>query len=183
MKFNIKGVVGITIINVIMFVITLGGFLFSDSLGNFWVYTFVNHEYYRLFTCMFVHAGISHLVCNTIALFQYGILVENAYGTKKFILFYILCGLGASVGSALINMILGRSVISVGASGAICGLLGIIIADLKGSKKGKVINILCGLVPLFIIGISSGVDNIAHFSGVFTGYIIGRIFKSKYEKY
>ena len=183
MKFKIKGVLIITIINIIVFVLTLGGLAFSDILGNYWAYTFLNHEYYRLFTCMFVHAGFSHIICNTITLWQYGILVENAYGTRKFILLYILSGLGASLGSAGINMIFNRAIISVGASGAICGLLGIIIADLKGNKKGKFINILCGLVPLFIIGITPGVDNIAHFSGVFAGYIVGRIFKSKYEKY
>lgn len=182
MKIKVKGILGITSVNIVIFVLTLGGLVFGNFLGNFWGYTFLNHEYYRLFTCIFVHSGITHLICNTIALFQYGIIVENAYGTRKFVFLYILSGIGASLGSAFINMIFQRNIISVGASGAICGLLGIIVADLKGSKKGKIINVICGLVPLIIIGISPGVDNIAHFSGFLMGFILGRIFKSKYEK-
>ena len=178
-NFNLKGTYFLIIVNVVVFVISFGGNILTDSFGNYYGYIFFNHEWYRLFSCMFLHAGISHLVCNMIALLEYGFIVENTYGTCRFLELYILSGLGASFISALFNMVLSRDIISVGASGAICGLLGVVLADIKGDKKGKLINIIIGVVPLFIIGISPGIDNFAHFGGVFIGYILGRIFRKK----
>lgn len=176
-----KATLGLIVINIIIFVITLGGNLFVENLGNFWGYTFSNGEWWRLVTSMFVHGGLSHIACNTMTLLQLGPPVETTYGSFKFVLLYILCGLGGGIGSAGINMLLNRSIISVGASGAICGLLGLIAADIKGKKKGLIINVIVALIPILYIGIGVGnVDNLAHFAGFLSGYILGRLFSPKW---
>ena len=170
-----KTTISIITVNIICFILTLGGNIFLDKFGNTWSSTFFNHEYYRLFTCIFLHAGFSHIICNTISLLQSGILVESIYGRKVFIFTYIFSGIFASFCSAFINMLLGRNILSVGASGAICGLLGLFLADFKGDKESKLKNLIIILLPIIIIGFTAGVDNIAHFGGVLGGFIIGRI--------
>mgnify|MGYP000989394012 FL=1 len=76
-------------------------------------------EYYRLVTCMFLHGGIVHLGFNMYALYSIGPLVENVFGRKKFILIYFISGILSSLMSYTFS-----SGISIGASGAIFGLLG-----------------------------------------------------------
>lgn len=73
----------------------------------------------NLFTHMFVHAGIGHLAFNMITLWMFGTRVERAWNTKSFIIFYLWCGLGG----ALLHILVERSGILVGASGAITGVL------------------------------------------------------------
>lgn len=81
-------------------------------------------EPWRLFTCMFVHAGIVHLGCNMWALRSLGPPVEMLFGRARFALMYVLAGLGGSVASCLWN----PAGVSVGASGAIFGLPGALMA-------------------------------------------------------
>lgn len=176
---KIKSTKTILIINFIIFIVTFGGNFFIEFLGNAWPYTLQSYQYWRLLTCIFVHFGLSHIICNSISLLQLGILIESIYGSKKFALIYLICGLGSSFCSAFINMIFQRNVISAGASGAICGLIGLLLSDIKGNKKGKLINIIICIIPIVIIGFTPGVDNIAHFSGVFIGFLIGRIIHKK----
>lgn len=82
-------------------------------------YTFAG-EYWRLFTCLFVHIGIQHLVYNMVSLLSFGITTESLFGWRKFLLLYFISGLGGSVFSALFN----AGAVCCGASGAILGLYG-----------------------------------------------------------
>ena len=172
-----KATMSIIIFNFIVFAITLGGNLFVNVLGNAFDYTFGHWQLWRLLTCMFVHSGISHILCNTISLIQLGTVVESIYGKENFYFIYFVSGIGASICSALINGLLGFNIISIGASGAICGLLGFIFGSLKGNVKNKLISFIFAIAPMIIVGISGGnVDNIAHFGGIATGFLIGRLF-------
>ena len=80
-------------------------------------------QYYRLITCMFLHAGIMHIVLNMYSLFIIGPRVEDFFGRWKYILIYLLSGISAS----LLSVGLNGNVISVGASGAIFGLFGALV--------------------------------------------------------
>lgn len=176
-KKKFSGVLIICIINLIMFIITFGGNIFVDFLGNYYEYTLKHFQLWRLFTCIFIHGGIIHLICNTISLLQLGILIESKYGRQNFLFIYILSGIGASIMSAMINMIFSRDIISIGASGAICGLLGFLFGKLKGNIKNSIISLFFIIIPFIIVGISGGnVDNIAHFGGIISGFLIGRLF-------
>lgn len=138
-------------------------------------------EIYRLITSTFLHGGIMHILFNMSALNIIGKEVEYIYGSKKYILIYILSALSGSLFSYLFN----PNSVSVGASGAIFGLLGaMLVFGLKEKNKiGKqyVKNILETLAINVIIGITiSNIDNYAHLGGLIMGAISALIlFKSK----
>lgn len=129
-------------------------------------------EIYRLITSTFLHGGIMHILFNMSALNIIGKEVEYIYGSKKYILIYILSALSGSLFSYLFN----PNSVSVGASGAIFGLLGaMLVFGLKEKNKiGKqyVKNILETLAINVIIGITiSNIDNYAHLGGLIMGAI------------
>ncbi|MPM14614.1 Rhomboid protease GlpG [bioreactor metagenome] len=138
-------------------------------------------EIYRLITSTFLHGGIMHILFNMSALNIIGKEVEYIYGSKKYILIYILSALSGSLFSYLFN----PNSVSVGASGAIFGLLGaMLVFGLKEKNKiGKqyVKNILETLAINVIIGITiSNIDNYAHLGGLIMGALSALIlFKSK----
>ena len=88
-------------------------------------------EYYRFFTCMFLHAGLLHLASNSIYLYYFGVRAERLLGTGKFLVLYLVSGLCGGVFSVLFS---GNAGVSIGASGAIYGLLGAMLLLTK--KRG-----------------------------------------------
>ncbi|GLB32108.1 hypothetical protein LAD12857_40310 [Lacrimispora amygdalina] len=137
-------------------------------------------EYYRLFTSVFMHFGINHIMNNMLILFILGDNLERALGHIKYLVFYLICGVGANVVSMIVNLSRYRSVVSAGASGAIFGVIGGLlyaVAVNRGqledlSTRQLVVVILCSLYFGFT---STGVDNAAHVAGLITGVIMGVI--------
>lgn len=168
---------------VVMFLITCvlnGDFVdISPSLlvrigGNLGMYT-KNGEYYRLFTCMFLHAGILHIACNMYSLYVIGPQIESFYGKYKFLFIYIVSGICGSILSLAFSP---GNVVSVGASGAIFGLLGSILyfgyhyrVYLGNVLKSQIVPII--VLNLLIGFMASGIDNFAHIGG-----LIGGVFTS-----
>ncbi len=74
---------------------------------------------WQLFTYMFMHGGWDHLFFNMFALWMFGNTMENYWGTRRFVFYYLICGIGAG----LVNLLVPGWGITVGASGAIYGLL------------------------------------------------------------
>jgi len=134
-------------------------------------------EWWRLFTSMFLHAGIMHLILNISGLIIAAIFVEPLLGRKNFFILYILSGLCGSLASIWWY----PNTISVGASGAIFGLFGAILGLLltkafpEGSKKGifTMFGIYVGINLIW--GLTGGIDNAAHIGGLFSGALIGII--------
>lgn len=83
-------------------------------------------QLWRLFTCMFLHAGILHLVVNLFSLYNLGNLIERIFGSAKFTLIYLSSGLWGSIASTIFAPET-AAVVSVGASGAIFGIAGAIL--------------------------------------------------------
>ncbi len=141
----------------------------------------INHgQYYRLITAAFLHGGILHIFFNMSALNIIGREVENVYGGKKFLIIYLLSALGGNVFSYLFK----PNSISVGASGAIFGLLGAMlvfgIKERKKIGKGYVKNILETIGLNVIIGITiPNIDNFAHMGGLLIGALISFIVFNK----
>lgn len=79
----------------------------------------------QFFTYMFLHAGIGHIFANMLGLYFMGPILESTIGDKKFIMLYIICGLGAAITQVFITTVLMDSVMvpMVGASGAVVGIL------------------------------------------------------------
>src|SRR2546423_9031623 len=139
-------------------------------------------EYYRLWTVTLVHdpTNLLHLGFNMYALFIAGPLVEQLYGSALFLLFYLLCAAAGSVAS----FVFGPDVPSVGASGAIFGLFGILMSASRThhpvlDRRGRA---LVGQIGTLIIinlafgFIVPGIDNSAHIGGLLAGLWLGFIF-------
>jgi membrane associated rhomboid family serine protease len=95
-----------------------------------------------LFTCMFLHGGWMHIIGNMLFLWIFGGNVEDRFGALPYLLFYVVCGLGSGISQVMFSW--GSKIPSIGASGAISGVLGAYIVFFPGSR-------ILTLVPLFII--------------------------------
>ena len=82
--------------------------------------------YFTLISSMFMHGGIAHIAGNMLYLWIFGDNIENAFGHKRYLLFYLLCGIIASLSHVFATKLLGQNLLipSLGASGAISGVLG-----------------------------------------------------------
>ena len=131
-------------------------------------------QYYRLFTAMFYHGGIIHLLLNCYSLYVVGTQMESFLGKVKFLLIYLISGLTGS----LCSMAFLGNATSVGASGAIFGLLGSMLyfgyhyrVYLGNVMKSQIIplialNLAIGFMP------NSGIDNAAHIGGLVGGALM-----------
>jgi rhomboid protease GluP len=135
-----------------------------------------NGEWWRLFTCLFVHGGFMHLFMNIFGLVISGILIETMLGSKRYALLYLLSGMFASLTSLWWH----DQIVSVGASGAIFGLFGALLGILMFYRGAdfKVRRGLLTFAGLFIglnlvFGLSGGIDNAAHIGGLLCGVILG----------
>ncbi|MBO8160370.1 MAG: rhomboid family intramembrane serine protease [Thermosipho sp. (in: Bacteria)] len=134
-------------------------------------------QWYRLITSMFVHGGFIHLIFNMYALFYLGRIVESVYGTDKFLSYYFLSGL---VGNLATQIFYYKS-LSVGASGAIFGLVGVLFAAGFRKDTPYVLKPITGTVflPMILINIILGlmpgtnINNAAHIGGFLTGMLLG----------
>lgn len=142
-----------------------------------WYAVFELGEYYRLFTCMFVHFGMEHLISNMLMLAVLGSSLEPKMGSLQFLITYIVSGLCASLGSCLWYRYLGESVVSAGASGAIFGILGamVVLVILNRDRMDRVfINRVVIIAVLLIVDgfFSEEVDYTAHLAGMIAGSVI-----------
>ena len=90
-------------------------------------YVVEGHQYYRIFTCLFLHFGIEHLLNNMVLLGALGWNLELETGRIKFLIIYFISGLGGNLLSLWMNMSTDKMVVSAGASGAIFGLMGALL--------------------------------------------------------
>ena len=132
-------------------------------------------QYYRLLTGIFLHGGFLHLFLNCYSLYVLGSQIENFFGKVKFIIVYLFSGL---IGS-LFSMTFNPSAGSIGASGAIFGLMGALLyfGYYYRVYLGNVVK--SQILPLILINLSfgfltQGVDNSAHIGGLIGGIIISR---------
>lgn len=134
------------------------------------------HQYYRLFTSMFLHFGINHLLNNMVLLGALGWNLEFEIGRVRFLIIYIIAGLGGNLLSLGMNMRVNQIVVSAGASGAIFGLMGALlwVAIRNHGQIGRMTKrgILFMVILSLYFGItSSGVDNAAHIGGLICGFL------------
>lgn len=135
------------------------------------------HEYYRLFTSMFLHFGIQHLMNNMLVLFVIGQRLEPIIGKIRMVLIYILSGIGANIFSLYFEMKESEMAVSAGASGAVFAVMGAMLYIIV-RHKGRVadlsirqMTIMLGF-SLYFGFTSSGVDNMAHIGGMVAGFLL-----------
>ena len=142
-----------------------------------------NFTVWQLVTYMFLHGGPWHLIFNMLVLWMFGVQLERDWGTRRFLKYYFVCGIGAGLCDVLLHAALGDwGSRTIGASGAIFGLLlafGVlypnqtILMDFLFPIKAKYFVMIYAAVELYlcIANDNNGVSSIAHLGGMVTGFI------------
>ncbi|KAM0948292.1 putative peptidase S54, rhomboid, Rhomboid-like superfamily [Dioscorea sansibarensis] len=148
----------------------MGGLYFSNVVKR--------RQGWRLITCIWLHAGVVHILANMLSLLFIGIRLEQEFGFVRIGLLYLISGLGGSVMSALFL----QGSISVGASGALFGLLGAMLSELITNwtiyvnKFAALFTLVFIIVVNLAVGILPHVDNFAHIGGFISGLLLGFVF-------
>ena len=140
----------------------------------------VQKEYWRLLTSVFLHSGLYHLGSNLIAQVFLGNAVERNLGHIKYLFLYIVSGVGGNIISVLYDRAQGVDTYSVGASGAVFGVMGaLIVLIIKGRKKlrtGSSMLVRAGFAVFYAVyaGFRTPyTDNAAHLGGLAFGIALG----------
>ncbi|KAI3812964.1 hypothetical protein L1987_17677 [Smallanthus sonchifolius] len=134
-----------------------------------------DHQAWRLVSCIFLHAGVVHLLANMLSLIFIGIRLEQQFGFVRVGILYMLAGIGGSILSALFI----TNNISVGASGALFGLLGAMLSELLtnwtiyANKTAALFTLVIIILVNLAVGMLPHVDNFAHIGGFLTGFFLG----------
>jgi rhomboid protease GluP len=140
---------------------------------------FYQHEWWRLVTAMFLHGGLLHIGFNMMSLLQLGPALEELYGSPRYLFLYVVTGaLGFLVSVWTLHF-------SLGASGALLGLVGAMLA--VTTKRGGAFmrdlrsRLITSVVILFAIGFwgGLGIDNYAHMGGFAAGFLFGKIYADR----
>jgi len=150
-------------------------------------------DFLTVFTAMFMHAGWLHLLGNMLYLWIFGDNVEDSFGSSRFVIFYLLCGIGATLAQVAVDP---RSNIpNLGASGAIAGVLASYLVMFPNTRVRVLLGYLVIPMPALIVigfwfvlqllsvgsitsaGQTGGVAYMAHIGGFVTGLILTSVFR------
>ncbi|XP_020592673.1 RHOMBOID-like protein 5 isoform X2 [Phalaenopsis equestris] len=148
-----------------------------DTLGALDYKKIVSGEPWRLISCIWLHGGVIHLLVNMLSLLFIGIRQEQEFGFWKVGTLYIISGIGGSLMSSLSI----HNKISVGASGALFGLLGAMLSELMinwalyANKCAALLTLLVVIALNMAVGMVPHVDSSAHIGGFISGFFLGFI--------
>ncbi|MFF2753907.1 rhomboid family intramembrane serine protease [Psychrobacillus sp. NPDC058041] len=166
-------------LNILVFIITsipiVGNQLFNLGIGFNLLIS--EGEYWRLITPMFLHLGFMHLLFNMFSLYLFGPELEQLAGKARFLTIYFLAGF---IGNVCTYLFFEWNYQSVGASGAIYGILGAFGA-LVYYTRNFMPQLKQIILPIIVIGVimtflQSNINITAHIVGLITGFIIGMIY-------
>ncbi|KAL9251110.1 RHOMBOID-like protein [Drosera capensis] len=147
-----------------------------EKLGALeWKKVVREHEGWRLVSCMWLHAGVIHLLANMLSLVFIGIRLEQQFGFVRVGIIYSLSGFGGSI----LSLLFIQQSISVGASGALFGLLGAMLSELLtnwtiyANKAAALFTLLFIIAINLALGLLPRVDNFAHIGGFMAGFLLG----------
>ena len=186
----------ILIVNVAMFAVSLlatfkteetGGFSLLFGMGNEALYrlgasnpyaVLVLHQWWRLITASFLHGGLLHIGFNMMVLLDIGPIVEELFGSPRYLFLYIVTGTAGFALSVFHHP-------AVGASASLLGLIGVLIA-VTTKRSGVAIQamrsrLISWVVSIFAIGFLAGgmIDNWGHFGGLAAGFLLGKLFADR----
>jgi rhomboid protease GluP len=140
----------------------------------------VSGQWWRLLSCVFIHGGLLHIAFNMWCLWDLGRLAESIYGHWTFAAVYLISGISASLASVIWNPV----ILSVGASGAIFGIAGALIASFylgefslpRAAMTGTLRSVVMFVgYNLFFGAVIARTDNAAHVGGLVMGLILGAL--------
>jgi membrane associated rhomboid family serine protease len=183
------GVKWLLIVNVALFVVHFLAVRFGyGALFNpfklSWPWVSELFAVWQLVTYLFLHDpyGFGHILFNMLALFMFGPILEETWGTRRFLHYYFICGVGAGICSLLMSAAFNETGFTIGASGAIYGLLlafGVLFPDqliwfffLFPLKAKYFVMIVGAIAFLSTFGATGGnVSHVAHLGGMLWGYL------------
>jgi rhomboid protease GluP len=142
-------------------------------------------EWWRLVMPMFLHAGLLHLGMNSLFLVDIGPQVERIYGSARYLFIYVVTGICSFIASTAWNLWVYHGFgVGIGASGALAGLIGVMLGMTTGRGgsyareiRAQMIRMAGYLVIMAILPI--GIDNAAHFGGLAAGFLLGKLFADR----
>ena len=180
----------ISIVLILANVIIFGWEIFTDALssrnsiiesGALYRENVLAGELWRLVTAMFLHSGLDHLIGNCLVLYILGIAGEHAFGRSRMLVIYFIAGLSGAILSVAV-----QPGPSVGASGAIFGVMGSVITFfyqhhnqlvMRDNRVGLVL-LLWALYQIVTGFITPYIDNFAHIGGFIGGVLVASLIKS-----
>lgn len=151
------------------------GALWPVDSGRFFPSQYVSY--------IFMHAGVPHLFFNMLALWMFGMELANIWGTRRFLSYYLLCGIGAGVVHSIVTYFMGDGAPTVGASGAVMGIMvafallfpkRIVVIFPFPPMPAKYAAMVFTAVDLYL-GVSQSGDGVAHFAhlgGAVVGFLL-----------
>lgn len=174
-----KGVKRLIIINLVIWLLMLAGYNLLSPFGL--TPTLVKKGYiWQLFTYMFLHGDFFHILFNMFALWMFGRSIEERWGTKEFVKYYFITGIGAGVFTFILSM--NSSIPTIGASGAIFGILvayammfpdSLIYVWFLFPVKAKYLVVFFAILELIasVRYTPDGIGHFAHLGGIVVGYL------------
>jgi len=179
------------IANIVIFFYTFSSLEFCTDFYGFRSSDFLNGKLYTVFTSMFIHADIFHLLGNMWFLWVFGDNLESRMGNFKFLFFYLFCGVFSAIVYALTSI--GSITPVIGASGAISGVLGGYLVMFPKNKIKTVVPLfiwfLASIPAIVFIAIwfilqfiSMGSNDMVAYWGHVGGFLAGVLFVKKFKK-
>jgi membrane associated rhomboid family serine protease len=170
------------VVTVVAFFIQVSGLIHPTALA-LWTFE-MGFAPWQLITYGFLHGGLAHLFLNMFALYMFGPLIERAWGTRRFLIYYFVCLVGAGLVQLAVTALMGAPRPTIGASGAMFGLLlafgmmypneRILLIFPPIPMKAKWFVLAYGALTLFfgMTGTMAGVAHFAHLGGMLFGLVL-----------
>jgi len=189
----------ILIINLVVWLIDTSlqrqGIYLSNILGLFSIGSGHLH-FWQPLTYMFMHANFGHIFCNMFAVWMFGPSLEESWGRNKFLIYYLVCGLGAAAIQLLVWWLMGSVGVTIGASGAVFGILlafGWLFPDIPMyilfvpvPIRARTFVYIYAAIELFAGMANFSFDNVAHFAhlgGMLFGWLLILIWRHPWKKF
>jgi len=153
-------------------------------LGARETYPIFSGEIWRLVMPIFLHGNLIHIGFNTFVLMDLGPQLEETYGSPRYLFLYLLTGIFGNVASTAWNIFFHAGYgISIGASGSLMGLIGLMLAitTRRGGAMMQMVRsqLLKWVLYIFVLGLFVNADNAAHAGGLASGFLLGKVFADR----
>ena len=162
-------------VSVYVFTSMLGGNFINTDLNVLLLFGQANYmvlegSYWQLFTAIFVHVNVIHLMMNMVFLFIFGMRAEELFNKTLYLCIYFESGLVGNI----FTLLMGPDMVSAGASGAILGIFGASMIYVGEAVGKSIMNALAySFVMLILSSMTPGVNVLAHLGGLVAGLVIG----------
>ncbi len=168
--------VGFIAINILIYILVNSHKLSVQQLGLSSFYVDRYRQWYRIISSEFTHENVMHIVMNMYSLYNLGTVLEQMLGSTLFTATYFLIGITGGFVSYLIHKKYQPNVLAIGASGILCGLLGVyVVIAFQFTGVKAIMSVASSMVILILMAFSKQIDSIGHFSGLGCGIGIGML--------